>query len=94
MKGLRLPRLLLGLLGWPGSLQAAEPRVVSSITTVELEPDGSARVRHQLHVEPQHGSWDTLVLSGIAPDAQLTPDAHAQRTDHRGPAAQPWSPAS
>lgn len=80
---------LLALLGWPSSLWAAEPRVVSSITTVELEPDGSARVRHQLHVESPNDSWDTLVVGGIAPDAQLSPDAHAQRADHGGSAARP-----
>lgn len=80
---------LLVLLGWSGWVRAAEPRVVSSITTVELEPDGSARVRHLLHVESLNGSWDTLVLSGIAPDARLSPDAQALRDDLGGQAAQP-----
>ncbi len=76
---------LLALLGWPSAGWAAEPRVVSSTTSLELEPDGSARVRHQLHVDSPSGAWDTLVVSGIAPDARLSHDAHAQRADHAAP---------
>lgn len=83
--------VLFGLLGWSRPGWAADARVVSSITTLELETDGSARVRQQLHVETTTGVLQTLEVPGIAADAQLSPEAHALRTDHgaAGTAATP-----
>ncbi|MEY4549090.1 MAG: hypothetical protein RL685_5285 [Pseudomonadota bacterium] len=83
--------VLFGLLGWSRPSWAADARVVSSITTLELETDGSARIRQQLHLETASGALQTLEVSGIAADAQLSPEAHALRTDH-GAAATAASP--
>lgn len=70
---------------WAGS----GPRVLSSVTRIELAPDGSARVRHQLKVETSTGSLRGFALQGLDADAEPSPDARITRNDSGAGAPQP-----
>jgi hypothetical protein len=68
---------------------ASAPRVVSSVTRIELAADGSARVRHQLRLETRGGVLRSFVLQGLDPDAEALPDARITRNDSGAGAPQP-----
>jgi hypothetical protein len=70
---------------WAGS----GPRVRSSITRIELAPDGSARVRHQLRLEARSGVLRSFTLQGLDADAEPLPDARITRNDSGAGAPQP-----
>jgi hypothetical protein len=70
---------------WAG----AGPRVLSSVTRIELAADGSARVRHELRLESSTGSLRSFALQGLDPDAEPLPDARITRNDSGAGAPQP-----
>lgn len=75
--------LLAALGGSLGGLRAAqaaaEPRVESSTTTLELEADGSATVRHELMLSVRRGPLRDVLIRGVDRDAEPLPDATLTR---------------
>ena len=70
---------------WAGS----GPRVLSSVTRIELAADGSARVRQELRLESSTGSLRGFALQGLDSDAEPLPDARITRNDSGAGAPQP-----
>jgi hypothetical protein len=70
---------------WAGS----GPRVLSSVTRIELAADGSARVRQRLRLETSTGTLRSFTLQGLDPDAEALPDARITRNDSGAGTPQP-----
>jgi hypothetical protein len=71
--------LALGLLGPRSAAAWVERRVESSTTSIQLEPDGSAIVRHELSIEVQGGPLRSFELQGVDLDAEPLADATVTR---------------
>jgi hypothetical protein len=90
LRRLPRPRAVLVIVGSvlvaSPALASNETRVESSATTIELEPDGSASVHHELVLEVHGGPFTQLTLRGVDADAEPLPDATLTRLP-RGPGA-------
>jgi hypothetical protein len=78
----RLLRLgvITWILLWPiAALGGVEKRVESSTTTLELEVDGAATVRHELAIHVRGAPLSSFSLRGIDSDAEPLPDATLTR---------------
>lgn len=67
------------LLWSPAALAWSEKRVESSTTTIELEADGSAVIRHELVLAVRGAPFTRLTLRGVDADAVPLPDATVMR---------------
>ena len=67
------------LLWSPAALAWSEKRVESSTTTIELEADGSAVIRHELVLAVRGAPFTRLTLRGVDADAVPLPDATVTR---------------